>query len=132
MTDIQRDARGRFLPGHNFSQGKSRGARNRIGTALLEAIADDFEKHGSHVVEVVREERPVDYLKICLSVLPKDLTLNINPLDTLSDEDLYARAQELQRAYALHTGRTNCDDGGIAAPDDNNASAKLPALPAPK
>lgn len=132
MTHIQRDARGRFLPGHNFSQGKSRGARNRIGTALLENIADDFEKHGSQVVQVVREERPVDYLKICLSVLPKDLTLTINPLDTLSDEDLYARAQELHRAYTCHIGRADCDDGGIAAADDNSTLAKLPALPAPE
>lgn len=132
MTDLHRDARGRFMPGHNYSQGKSRGARNRIGAALLDAIADDFDKHGSRAVQVVREERPVDYLKICLSILPKDLTLTINPLDSLSDEDLYIRAKDLQRSYALHTGRAGADDGGVDASDEDTTPSELPALPAPK
>lgn len=132
MTDPIRDARGRFLPGHNYSQGKSRGARNRVGSALLHAIADDFEVHGIDVVQKVREDRPVDYLKICISLLPKDLTLNINPMVEMSDDELHARMLDLDDTLTSHIGGTFDGDGGVGASHEDGAIEHIPALPTPE
>lgn len=126
-----RDSRGRFLPGHPYAHGRRTGAKNRVGTALLEALAMDFEFHGAEVVERVREDRPVDYLKICLSVLPKDVTLTLNPLADLSDEDLYARLYELDHALAEHSGGAGGPDGGTAAAGEDGPVEHLQALPPP-
>jgi len=43
-------------------------ARDRISTALLEAIAADFEKHGADAVKIARVERP---LRVVASLLPR-------------------------------------------------------------
>ena len=127
-----RDTQGRFLPGNPFSQGRRNGARNRVGTALLEALAEDFEQHGPSVVERVREERPVDYLKICLAVLPKDMTLTVNPMAELSDEDLYARLHDLDQALTHYSGGAGGPEGGTAAAGEDGAPHHVYALPAPE
>jgi hypothetical protein len=59
------------------------------------SLAEDFEKHGAAVIEKVRIDRPSDYLKIISSLLPKDLNLNLRPLDDFSDEQLLARLAQL-------------------------------------
>ncbi len=43
----------------------------------------------------VSRYRPTDYLKIVASLLPKDINLNVRPLDELSDEQLLARLAQL-------------------------------------
>jgi hypothetical protein len=43
----------------------------------------------------VRTDRPSDYLKIVSNLLPKDVHINISPLDDLSDEQLLARLAQL-------------------------------------
>lgn len=53
------------------------GARTKLSNALLEAFASDFEKHGPSVIERVRIEDPSTYLKVAVSVLPKDMTLEV-------------------------------------------------------
>ena len=59
-----------FEPGREKTGGRRKGSRNRISTALLEAIAEDFEKHGQEAIVIARVERPVEYLKICASLVP--------------------------------------------------------------
>ena len=127
-----RDERGRFLPGHNYSQGKSRGARNKLQADLLGALAEDFAEHGPAVIETVRRRMPAQYLKICVAVLPTDLTLTINPMSEMSDEDLHARMRHLDALYQESIGRTLDAAGGDAAPGEDGATEPLPALPAPK
>jgi hypothetical protein len=55
------------------------------------SLAEDFEKHGAAVIEKVRTDRPADYLKIVSALLPKDVNLDVKPLDELTDEHLMAR-----------------------------------------
>ncbi len=55
----------------------------------------DWEEHGVAVIERVRDERPADYLKVVASLLPKDLNVNIDPLDELTDEQLIERIRQL-------------------------------------
>jgi hypothetical protein len=47
------------------------------------------------VIEKVRTDKPDAYLKIVASLLPKDINLNVRPLDELSDDQLLARLAQL-------------------------------------
>jgi hypothetical protein len=61
-----------FEPGESGDpNGRPKGSRNRISEAALKTLADDFDAHGVAVIEKVRSERPHDYLKIIVGVLPK-------------------------------------------------------------
>jgi hypothetical protein len=42
-----------------------------------------------------KRDSPADYLKIVSALLPKDVNLNVRPLDNLSDEQLLARLAQL-------------------------------------
>jgi hypothetical protein len=57
--------------GGNPAGGRPNGARNRLSEAFLQALADDFQANGKEVVELVRQERPYDYLKVIASVMSK-------------------------------------------------------------
>lgn len=74
--------------------GRPKGSRNRISEAALKALADDFDAHGVAVIEQVRTERPHDYLKIIVAVLPKRMELEDAGLSRraadLSDDELAA------------------------------------------
>jgi hypothetical protein len=43
----------------------------------------------------VRTDKPDAYLKVIAGLLPKDLNLNVRPLDELTDEQLMARLAQL-------------------------------------
>jgi hypothetical protein len=84
-----------FKPGN---PGRPKGARNKLGEAFLEAMHADFEEHGANVIETVRKEKPDQYLKVVASILPKDLNVNINSMDDLTDEQLIQRIRSLDSA----------------------------------
>ncbi|TJV50322.1 MAG: hypothetical protein E5X82_32345, partial [Mesorhizobium sp.] len=60
---------------------RPRRAKKTLADGFLEAIRADFRAHGAGVIAEVRTDKPDQYLKIVLSVLPKDLHVNINSLD---------------------------------------------------
>ncbi|TPJ37638.1 hypothetical protein FJ434_26080 [Mesorhizobium sp. B2-5-13] len=59
--------------------------KKSLGDDFLAAVRADFRIHGAGVLAEVRADKPDQYLKIVLSVLPKDIDVAINQLDTLSD-----------------------------------------------
>ena len=59
-----------FELGREKTGGRRKGSRNRISTALLEALAEDFEQFGKEAIKITRVERPGEYLKICASLVP--------------------------------------------------------------
>ena len=67
-----------FKPGQPSKGGRRKGSRDRIATAVLEAIAEDFEKHGAEAVKICRLERPSEYLRVCAMLLPKEVEANID------------------------------------------------------
>ncbi|WP_246707407.1 hypothetical protein [Mesorhizobium sp. NZP2077] len=59
--------------------------KKTLGDDFLAAVRADFRAHGAGVIAEVRAGKPDQYLKIVLSVLPKDFDVAINHLDALSD-----------------------------------------------
>lgn len=132
MTDTHRDSRGRFLPGNKIGRGRAHGTRIMLGQALVETLAADFAIHGGEAVREVRESRPVDYVKICLSLLPKDYTLTINPIADLTDDELHTRLHQLNAVLAEDEGGATGGVGGDGAPPKEGELEPIPALPPPE
>jgi hypothetical protein len=76
--------------------GRPKRTKKTLADGFLEAIRADFRAHGAGVIAEVRSEKPDQYLKIVLSVLPKDLGANINTLDGLSDDEIRQRIRGLE------------------------------------
>lgn len=92
---------GRFLPGNTGFGGRPKGARNKLGEAFIQALHDDFEEHGVAAIQVVRAEKPEQYLKVIASLLPKDVNLNINDqFGEMSDDELIKHIRELDAAIS--------------------------------
>jgi hypothetical protein len=87
-----------FKPGQG---GRRKGARNKLGEDFIQALADDFERHGAEVIERVRVQSPAVYLRVVASLLPRDVNLSVSSLDSLTDDckaaDISGRVAEERR-----------------------------------
>ena len=64
-----------FKPGQSGNPaGRPKGARSKLGEDFLNALRDDFQKHGIEALQEVREKKPSDYIKVVASILPKEIT----------------------------------------------------------
>ncbi|MDX1222707.1 hypothetical protein GOL85_13340 [Sinorhizobium medicae] len=84
-----------FKPGN---PGRPKGSRNKLGEQFINDLYEDWQTHGVVTLARVREEKPDQYLKVVASILPKDLNVNINSTDELTDEQLIERIRSLDSA----------------------------------
>lgn len=79
---------------------RAKRTKKTLGDDFLAAVRADFRAHGAGVIAEVRADKPDQYLKIVLSVLPKDFPgdalVTINQLDGLSDEEIRNRIRSLE------------------------------------
>jgi Fe-S-cluster formation regulator IscX/YfhJ len=86
-------------------------AKKTLGDDFLAAVRADFRTHGAGVIAEVRADKPDQYLKIVLSVLPKDLHVSINQLDGLSDDEIRSRIRGLEAALKPFLEEFGGEDG---------------------
>ena len=101
----------RFKPGN---PGRPKGSRNKLGEAFLEAMHEDFKANGVEAIIKVREEKPDQYLKVIASILPKELNVNVNDTDGMSDDELINRLRALDatiRPFLALAGASGDGDG---------------------
>ena len=96
------------------------GARVALGTALLEAIAADFTRHGKDAVEALRKERPHDYVKLVAALLPKDFQTVDSVLKDMTDHEL-ANVLTAVRSLVAATAPDQSGGGNTAADDVGEA-----------
>jgi hypothetical protein len=82
--------RGEVVPnGGAARSGRRKGSRDRISTALLEALAAEFEQFGAEAVKICRIEKPIEFLKLCAGVIPKEFEItHSSQLMELDDVEL--------------------------------------------
>jgi hypothetical protein len=51
--------------------GRPKGSRNKFSENLISAFCADFARNGPGVIAAVRSESPVDYLRLAVSIVPK-------------------------------------------------------------
>jgi hypothetical protein len=87
-----------FRPGNDgHGGGRPAGVRNKLQGDFLKALAEDFALHGAGVIKIARIEKPVEYLKVIASVLPRELIVDQGVLADLSDDELAQHVALLQR-----------------------------------
>lgn len=84
--------------------GRPKGSRNKLGEAFVQALHDDFSKHGVQVIETVRLEKPDQYLKVVASLLPKQVEIKEGAFDGVSDEQLTALVAAARSALGIAEG----------------------------
>ena len=109
MTKIREDGRPVGRPFEKGQGGRPKGARNKLSEAFIEALFVDFQANGVAAIEVVRTEKPDQYLKVIASILPRDVNVTTNPLDEMSDAELTARIRDLAAVVAPYLDADDAD-----------------------
>lgn len=104
MADGRDEKTGQFLKGFSGGPGRQKGSRNKLGEDFLQKLQADFEAHGKEAIEVVRAERPADYLKVVASLLPKQVEIKEGAFDGVNDEQLAAIVAAARSALGLIDG----------------------------
>lgn len=84
--------------------GRPKGSRNKFGEEFLADFLADWLEHGKKAIEDVRKQRPQDYLKAAVQILPKQFDVRISEYDELTDEQLDQRIRNLAAAIEIGTG----------------------------
>ena len=114
---LAKDAKGRFVTG-NIGGGRPKGSRNKLGEQFVEALQADFEEHGKKAIEIVRAEKPDQYLKVIASLLPRDVNLTVNEFEGKSDDDIRRELRELAGTLAAFVGTEgDPDEAGGTQPE---------------
>ena len=92
-----------FAPGNNASLGRKPGSRNRLQGAFVSALAKDFEEHGEGVIRIARIEKPVEYLRLIASIMPKEFIVSEIELDVMGDDELAEALNIVRQARAART-----------------------------
>src|SRR5262245_17854315 len=109
MSDERRSG---LLPAYTSEtanrRGRAKGSRNRLAHAFVTALQADFEEHGETVIRIARVERPVEYLKVIASILPKELEISDGSrLKELSDEQLDSIIEFISERLAERAGKSD-------------------------
>ena len=85
-----------FEPGQAKRGGRTRGVKNRLSHAFLQALAEDFEAHGAEAIRICRVEKPNEYLRVIAHLMPRELEISHNPIEVISDDELIAYIEHIQ------------------------------------
>ena len=65
-----------FKEGNPGNGGRPKGSRNKLSEAFLKALADNFEEHGTDVIDKLRETLPAQYCNVIAKLMPKLMELS--------------------------------------------------------
>jgi hypothetical protein len=68
---------GRFLPGNSGFGGRPKGARSKFSEAFIIDLHATWEKLGVAALEKCAQDDPGQFLRVCASLMPRDLNLNV-------------------------------------------------------
>ena len=88
-------------PGQTLNPGgRPKGSRNRLQGDFMWELAESFAKHGKSAIEAVIKDKPHEFLKICESLMPKEVEVTTTVLDEMSLEQLEESLATLKRLQA--------------------------------
>ncbi len=89
-----------------------KGGRNKLSEAFFDALLEDWLVHGKDVIEKVRVQDPLAFVKIIASLIPRNFEVSTSPFDGMSDEELEVRIREINEELGDYFA--NMDDKGRA------------------
>lgn len=129
--------KGHFAKGNpgglkEISGGKKRRARRRLTAKVVQDLWEDWRDHGPAAIAAMRTQDPASYVRAALSLMPKDITLTINPIEKMTDDRLLEYIRSLEEAilatptgYAGAVGET---EGGTATTIEHEEAQSLSAI----
>ncbi len=105
------NATGQFLKGHIGGPGRGKGSRNKLGEAFIEDMYEAWQTSGPDVLLKVIADEPAAFLRSMVALMPKEMDVNVNRYDTMTDEQLKS-----QFLAALREARTLGLDFGAGEP----------------
>ena|SRR5262245_43149425 len=102
-----------FTPETAPRTGRRPGSRNKLANAFVEALQREFEKHGEATIRAVRVDKPVEFLKVIASIMPKEFEIVDSRLKDVPDEQLDAIVEYINGRLADSAGH---GDGGAETP----------------
>ena len=83
----------RFEKGNQWAHngngaGRPKGSRNKLCKAMLEDLAADWREGGVLALKIMRMERPAEYVRVMVSILPKELIFENSAVSELGDDEL--------------------------------------------
>lgn len=90
-AEAKRDPKsGQFLAGVSGNpSGRPKGSsRQQLARAFVESLQKTWAEHGDTVLETLVREDPASVLRAMVAIMPKELDVNVNRYDEMSDEQL--------------------------------------------
>ena len=117
----QKQAQHLFKPGQSGNPaGRPKGARNKLTEDFLSDVLDAWQVSGKAAITEMIADKPGDFVKMVAGLIPKDVNLNVNNMDDMSDAELAERIQSLASTLAPFlvggTGDAIEGDGGAQSP----------------
>jgi len=85
-----------WKPGQSGNpQGSKKGSRHNLTANFLFDLQKHWQDHGEKAIQKVYEEKPVEYVKIVASLVPKEMHLKVDPFEGMSYAQLIAKANHL-------------------------------------
>lgn len=81
---------GRFVSG-NIGGGRKKGSRAKLGEAFIQDMYEAWQTSGVDVIARVIKDEPAAFLRSMVSILPKEVDVNVNKYDAMTDEQLRAQ-----------------------------------------
>jgi hypothetical protein len=90
---ISRTERGTWVKGTRTpnESGRGKGHLNKFSRAFLQSVSAKWREHGDAVLEEIRRDDPGLFLRVCASLIPKELlvvTHSTTPLQQLTSMEL--------------------------------------------
>src|SRR5262245_23768760 len=87
----------RFMTFQKGQGGRQRGARNRLGAAFLNDLLEEWQAGGREALRIARIEDPVRFSAMVASLLPKEMTIEVGPVQEIPDDKLIAYIEYTER-----------------------------------
>jgi hypothetical protein len=106
----------KFKPGESGNpNGRPKGSKHKLAESFLADCLNEWEAHGKAAISDMREKNPGDFVKMVASLLPKEMTLNLNnDLGELSDDELLDEIRKLHASLAPFLAEGNGEKAGAA------------------
>jgi hypothetical protein len=101
--------------------GRPKGSRSKFSEQFVDDFYADWLAGGADAIRRTREERPSDYLKVAVAILPKQVKVE-HGFENLTDEQIRERITAIDRAITEQLGAA----AGAAEPRGGTEPAAKP------
>jgi hypothetical protein len=91
-----------WKPGQSGNpHGRPKASREMLGNRFIDALSEVFQKKGKAAINKLADNDPATFVRVCASLMPKELLISQGPLADLNSQEIAALAYAARKAVAL-------------------------------